>query len=94
MTKDLLEQYPDICDELKDLESNGLFPQWRQKLTRQKAEIEAFVESIEDSRVRHIVMLRALDGLTWQQVAGKMGHRISIGHARKLYSESIKKFLE
>lgn len=94
MTKELLEQYPYICGELKDLECNGLFPQRRQKLAMQKSEIEAFVDSIEDSRVRRIVTLRAMEGLTWQQVAGKMGYRISIGHARKLYSESTKNFLK
>lgn len=61
MTKELLEQYPYICGELKDLECNGLFPQRRQKLAMQKSEIEAFVDSIEDSRVRRIITLRALE---------------------------------
>lgn len=92
MTKDLLEQYPDICGELRDLEQSGRFPKRRAELARQKAEIEAFVEGIRDSRLRRIVMLRALEGLSWQQVAGKMGYRVSISAARKLYSRMIKKF--
>ncbi len=94
MTKDLLEQYPDICGELMDLEKSGRFPKRREKLSRQKAQIEAFVDSIEDSRVRRIVTLRAMEGLTWQQVAGRMGYRVSLSNARRLYSEEVKKFLE
>ncbi len=92
MTKNLLEQYPHICGELKDLEQKNRFPKRREKLQQQKAQIEAFVDAIEDSRVRRIVSLRALEGLSWQQVAGKMGYAISEQNARKIYSKKVKNF--
>lgn len=90
MTKDLLEQYPDICGELRDLELSGRFPKRRAELARQKAAIEAFVEGIGDSRLRRIVMLRALEGLSWQRVAAKMGWKYSIDNLKMKYHRSIK----
>lgn len=92
MTKELLEQYPYICGELRDLERSGLFPKRLEKLQQQKAEIESFVDSIEGSRVRRIVTLRALEGLTWQQVAAKMGYSVSELNARQIYRRITKNF--
>ena len=92
MTKDLLKRYPYICGELKEMDAKKLFPKRREKLQRQKADFEAFVDSIEDSRARRIVTLRVLEGLPWQQVVGKMGYAVSEVNARKIYSEEIKKF--
>ncbi len=92
MTKDLLKRYPYICGELKELEAKNLFSKRRETLERQKAEIEAFVDSIEDSRARRIVTLRAMEGLTWQQVAGKMGYAISEQNARQIYRRTVKKY--
>ena len=94
MTKDLLKRYPYICGELKEMDAKKLFPKRREKLQRQKAEIEAFVDSIEDSRERRIVTLRVIEGLTWQQVVGKMGYRISSSYARTLYSDTVKNVLK
>lgn len=113
MTKDLLEQYPDICGELKDLDSivtdsvtsSSLEPPYgkhtvsvrgvpyterRVKLERQKAEIEAFVEGIPSAGLRRIVTYRALQGLSWGQVAAKMGYRYSAESARKQYEKILK----
>lgn len=93
MTKDMLGQYQDKCAEIKVLSRNGLYPKRREDLERQKAEIEAFVDGIEDSRLRSIVILRVLEGLTWQQVAGRMGYGISTNNARKIYWEGLKNIL-
>ena len=108
MTKELLEQYPNICGELKDLDSmvtdsvSGSSPdppfvqhtvsirgvpltERRLRLERQKAEIERFVEDIQDAGLRRIITYRALRGLTWGQVAAKMGWRYSEAGVKKRY---------
>lgn len=113
MTKELLEQYPDICGELCDLDRlvtdtvSGCLPEppytrrtisvrgipytaRRAKLERQKAEIEDFVESLPESGLRRIVMLRAVEGLPWVQVAARMGHRYSVESVRKKYEKIFK----
>lgn len=94
MTKDLLEAYQTKCTELKVLERNGLFPELREEILRETAEIEAFVSGLQDSRLRSIVMLRALEGLSWQEVAGRMGYSVSVSNARRIYSEGLKNILE
>lgn len=108
MTKELIEQYPDICAEIKDLNQlvtdtvsgsspeppyikgavsvQGVpFTERRARLERQKAEIEAFVDSLPDSGLRRIVALRAIEGLPWAQVAARMGHRYSENSIKKKY---------
>ena len=93
MTKTLLEQYPDICGELEELQKHHLFPDRQEGLQAQKSEIEHFVNSLPTSRQRWVVMLRAMQGLTWQQVAGRMGGRYSVDGAKKLYYKALNKFL-
>lgn len=115
MTKELLEQYPDICAELADLEraartpvsdvvsgSSGEYPYTQhavrveglppvspetyariEALKLQKAEIEQFVFTLPNARIRRIATLRAINGLSWKSVAAHMGHR---------YSESVVKW--
>ncbi len=92
MTKELLEQYPDICLELKLLERSGRFPQRAQELRAQKEDIEAFVDSLPEPRQRLVVSLRALEGLSWQRVAGRMGYKYSEGAAKMIYKRATKNF--
>lgn len=114
MDKALLEQYPDICAEIKDLDRmvadtvSGSLPEppyvqhtvsvrgipyteRRARLEKQKAEIEAFVESLPESRLRRIVTYRAMEGLTWNQVAAKMGYRISVSAIKLKYYRFFEK---
>lgn len=93
MTKELLEQYPDICGELEELQKHRLFPDRQRELQARKEEVERFVDSLPTSRQRMVAMLRAMQGLTWQQVAGRMGHRFGIRHVQRIYKEIIKKIL-
>lgn len=119
MTKELLEQYPDICDEIKRLglpvtdtvlESSKGFPYnihpvkiggvgidraaRRKKLREQKAEIEAFASSLEDSRDRLIVEAVMEFGrpIPWGRIAARLGHRWTIDKARYAYSKFCKKY--
>lgn len=120
MTKELLEQYPDICAEIKELEEQlrrgvsdtvsassteypytqhtvtvkGVPPELHGRLDRlraQKAEIEAFVAGLPNSRQRRVVTYRALRGYSWATVAAKMGHRYSEESARQFYCRILQK---
>ncbi len=55
--KKILEQYIDLQQEKKDKE----------------AAVEQYINSVEDSRMRSILTYRYIDGLSWQQVANKIG---------------------
>lgn len=46
---------------------------FRDELTKKLLEVEEYIEGIEDSRVRTIIRLRYIEGMTWQQVADYMG---------------------
>lgn len=94
MTKTLLEQYPDICGELEEIERQHIFTAQRARLLAKKHAIEDFVASLPESRQRRVVMLRAMQGLTWQQVAGKMGTRYSVQNVKRIYYDTLKKYLE
>ena len=120
MTKELLEQYPDICKEIEDLERaastpvsdvvsgssadypftkhsitiRGLSPEQHrariEELKRQKTEIEQFVFTLPNSKLRQIATLRAMQGLSWKTVAAQMGHRYSESNVKKLYASIFK----
>lgn len=46
---------------------------FEEDLLKKQIEVEEYIQSIEDSRVRRIMRYRYLDNLTWQQVAHRMG---------------------
>lgn len=121
MTKELIEQYPDICVEIKELEKRmrspvtdtvsgssaeypynqhpvslrGIppeLPAQLEALKNQKREIEQFVFGLKDSGQRCIVTLRALQGLSWAQVAARMGVHYTEEKAKKRYQRFIKNF--
>lgn len=113
MTKKLLQQYLNICGELKDLDSvvtdsvsgslteppytqhtvsvRGVpLTERRLQLEKQKAEIEAFVDRIQDAGLRRIATYRGLQKMPWAQVAAKMGYGYTADSARKQYEKIFK----
>lgn len=131
LTKEALEEYLDIQEEIKDLERRidqrekelvtdtvmGSDPNYpyinhpvsicgvktddelqsrRRKLIaslkEQEAGVEEFIESLPRSKERRIVRYRAIDGMSWNEVAAKMGHRYSEDGARKVFERSIQKY--
>lgn len=119
MTKELLEQYPDICTEILELEeqkrrgvsdtvssSSTEYPYTQHTVTikgvpldlqarldrlkKQKAECEAFVVGLPNSRKRRIVTYRALKGYSWAGVAAKMGHHYSENSVKHIYYRAVK----
>lgn len=93
MTKDLLEQYPDICRELEELQKQDLFPDRQNALQVQKSEIERFVNSLPTSRQRRVVMLRVFQKLKWPEVVAKMGYKYSKDQVKRTYYDIMKFFL-
>ena len=53
-------------------------------------EIEKFLSSISDSFVRRIVVLRVIDGLTWNEVADKIGGGNTSDGVKKIYQRCLK----
>lgn len=64
---------------------------FRDELTRKLLEVEEYIESIEDSRVRTIIRLRYIEGMTWQQVATYMGGDNSEDSVKKTAQRFLKK---
>ena len=46
---------------------------FEEDLLKKQIEVEEYIQSIEDSRIRRIMRYRYIDNLTWQQVATRMG---------------------
>ena len=52
-------------------------------------EVEEFIASISDSRIRRIVNLRVIDGLSWNEVARKIG-----GNTEDSVKKAFYRFME
>ena len=114
MTKEQLEQYTSIKEEIKELEaeldkrkspvsdivtgSMEDYPYTQHSITiqglssdtysldfkltykkiqleQQRAEIENFLDSVQDSETRRIIRLKYIKNMTWTQVAMRLGKR-------------------
>ncbi len=120
MTRELLEDYPHICAELRELEHElhepisdtvsgsgpdfpytqhtvsirGVPPELaalKAKKEAEKAEIEQFIQGLPNSKLRRIVKYRVIHGMSWEQVAAKMGHRVSVDAVKYHYYSLWKK---
>ncbi|NBJ89862.1 hypothetical protein [Acutalibacter sp. 1XD8-36] len=91
MTKDLLEKYPCICGELKDLEQKNSFPKRREKLQQQKTQIEAFAESLPWVK-RRLVLAVMKHGTRWDIIRREIESQKSADAVRKEYERIFKKF--
>lgn len=56
-----------------------------EKLNRQKAAVEKFIEGLPTGRQRRIVRYRVLDRMTWGEIAAKMGYKYTAESVRKKY---------
>lgn len=55
------------------------------------ADVEKFIKEIDDSHLRRIVTLRVVDGLSWNQVAKKMGGGNTEDGVRKTFDRFLDK---
>lgn len=56
------------------------------EILRQLSEIEEFIKSLSDSYLRQIVTLRVIKGLTWLEVAEKVGGGNTEDSVRMMYN--------
>jgi len=56
-----------------------------------RAEIFEWVEGIEDSLLRQVIILRHVNGLSWRQVAREIGGRNTAESIRKLHDRYFEK---
>ena len=61
-----------------------------ERLYQEKAEIELFIEGVEDDTVRAIMRYRIKQGLSWGQVAAKFRGELSEQNIRHKYSRFFK----
>ena len=54
------------------------------------AEINEYIETIDDSLLRQIITLRHVNGLTWDQVAASIGGGNTAENVRQAYSRFFK----
>lgn len=68
-------QHPIMVQGLPDkvYTLNAILSRRSQRLQEQRKEIEAFLDSVEESHIRRIIKLRYLEGKRWNQVADIMG---------------------
>lgn len=52
-------------------------------------EVESFISTVKDSHMRRIITLRVVDGLTWNQVASKIG-----GNTEDSVRKAFDRFME
>lgn len=63
----------------------------RDKIREQRAEIETYIQNIPNGVVRRIARYKCEDGLTWQQVAEKMGKGYTADGCRMMLKRYAKK---
>lgn len=61
-----------------------------ERLYQEKAQIELFIEGVEDDTVRAIMRYRIKQGLSWGQVAAKFRGELSEQNIRQKYSRFFK----
>lgn len=96
MTKELLEQYPHICAEIKMLKRRSPVldgdAEALKILEQQKSDIEAFIRVLPNSRARLMVSLRALEGNSWNYVAAQIGGNATPRNLAVAYCRLIKEY--
>lgn len=79
-------------DEAKYLLSKNirLLEDRRAKAAEQVVEVEQYINTIEDSRMRRMITLRYLDNLSWWKVADRMGK----GYTEDSCKKQMERFLK
>jgi len=90
MTKKLLEQYPNICGELAELQTRHVFNDRQKELSAQRREIEQFVCSLPWEK-RTLVQCVLTHGTKWDVVRREIGSLKSADAVRKDYERIFKK---
>lgn len=99
MNRMLLEAYPLILAEIRELEErlqkaphrpgHGELRRRLEMLQAAREQIEEFVAGLPGFRARRIVRLKALEGLSWNEVARRAGTDMSSEAARSIYRRAL-----
>lgn len=63
-----------------------------EELLEKREELEEFIDKIDDSELRMIFTLRYINGLSWQQIAARMGVEGDGSTQRKKHDRFLKSF--
>lgn len=66
-----LDEFVAYVDDVKTLEN--MLQYSLRKLQEKRKRIESFLEGIEDSELRLIMRLRAVNNMKWEEIAGEIG---------------------
>ena len=61
------------------------------KILEQLAQVQEYIERIENSRIRRIFTYRYIDNLKWYQVAQQMGGKCTVESVRKEHDRFLEK---
>ena len=85
--------YADYEKRRRSLQSYLLkLAEMEEKLLELTNQAEEYINSIEDCRMRRIVQYRILDGLSWYEVADRMGGKATSDSCRMYYERFLQKF--
>ena len=85
--------YADYEKRRRSLQSYLLkLAEMEEKLLELTNQAEEYINSIEDSRMRRIVQYRILDGLSWYEVADRMGGKATSDSCRMYFERFLQKF--
>lgn len=79
----------DLATKTADLKRS--IEEAQQKLILKKTETILFVNNINDSYIRQIVILRDIEGMRWYDVADAMGKSATAESVRKAYERFMQK---
>ena len=60
-------------------------------MLEQAAEVEQYIRTIENSRMRRIIQYRVIDGLSWYEVADRIGGKATSESCRKYFERFLGK---
>lgn len=85
--------YADYEKRRRSLQSYLLtLEEMEERLLELTGKAEEYINSIEDSRMRRIVQYRIIDGLSWYEVADRMGGKATSEGCRKYFDRFFEKF--
>ncbi len=90
MTKELLEQYQDICGELAEMEEEGM-PYRTSVLWDRKREVDDFIDALP-WRKKKLVLAVLQYGNRWNIIRRALGSLKSSDALRKEYKRILEKF--
>ena len=88
MDKEILKQYIDACEQVKD-RREAILQERLQKAEEIKRQVEAWMLTIPQ-RMQRIIRYRVFEELSWNEVAIRMGRKATADSVRMEYTNFMK----